>query len=127
MQKNADERDETTNWTSGRDNNRGQFLKFNSNNSIRNSRMLLVFGVYIGPLISASIFLVCSAAMNWAHNTIVDYGLFPVSLGTGSICIFFYKRPTGIQWLLFIPYLLVYSLILMVFTIVFSVFLGAPK
>lgn len=107
--------------------NRGLPLNAHSITSIRNPRKLLRFGMYIGPFIAAGIYLLCWAAAGWIRSPSISYGLVAASLGTGVSCFVFYKRPTGIQWLLLAPYLLVYAAMTYVFAIALALFLGAPK
>lgn len=84
-------------------------------------------GMFIGPYVTAAIYLICWAALDWIRSPLIGFGLVVTTLGSGILCFVFYKQPAGMQWLLLIPYLFTHAVLATIFVIAFALILGAPK
>jgi hypothetical protein len=83
--------------------------------------------MYVGPFVFAAVYLLCWAAAGWVRSPAVAYGLVGFSLIPGTVCAVLYKKPSGTGWLFLFPYLLVYGVLVYVFSLVLAINFGAPK
>lgn len=95
--------------------------------AISNSRKWLRLGMYVGPFVCATVYLLCWAAAGWMRSPAIAYGLVGFSLGPGVACAILYKKPSGIGWVFLLPYLFVYSVLIYILALMLAVYLGAPK
>jgi uncharacterized membrane protein len=93
----------------------------------RHREKWLLLGVFVGPFLVSTIYLLLWSMIRWKPNQLIDLTHPVLSIGFGIICAVAYWRPHGAQWFLIAIYALVCFPLFMVFSIALAITLGAPK